>query len=64
MSQKAGRVVTRRKKRAAREYMLAYLEEKPPGKFGAHVYTVDAQRRAERALFRRYQERHGVPDEC
>ncbi|MDZ7784537.1 MAG: sulfotransferase [Halioglobus sp.] len=48
----------------ARERMLAYLEEKPSGKFGAHAYTVDEHRRAERALFRRYQERHGVPDEC
>lgn len=49
---------------AARERMLAYLEEKPSDKFGAHAYTVDERRREERALFRRYQQRYGVPDEC
>ncbi|MAT94628.1 MAG: sulfotransferase family protein [Halioglobus sp.] len=48
----------------ARKRMLAYLQEKPRGKFGAHRYTVGPERAAERALFRRYQERYNVPDEA
>ena len=47
----------------ARDRMLAYLAAKPKGKFGAHAYTVDVSRSAERALFERYQARYGVPDE-
>jgi len=48
---------------AARMAMAAYLRDKPQGKFGAHAYAVDARRSGERALFRRYQQRYGVPDE-
>ncbi|GAB5453438.1 MAG: sulfotransferase [Halioglobus sp.] len=48
---------------AARAAMLAYLAEKPRGKFGAHSYVVDEARAAERALFRRYQDAYDVPDE-
>ena len=46
-----------------RSRMLAYLESKPRGKFGAHSYEVDEKRSKDRPLFRRYQERYGVPDE-
>lgn len=48
---------------AARQRMLAYLDSKPKGKFGAHDYTVDGTKAAERPLFARYQKRYGVPDE-
>ncbi|NND68572.1 MAG: sulfotransferase, partial [Halioglobus sp.] len=48
---------------AARSRMVAYLADKPRGKFGAHAYEVDAARASERALFRRYQEAYAVPDE-
>jgi hypothetical protein len=48
---------------AARQRMLAYLEGKPKGKFGAHAYEVDESKAKERALFRRYQELYRVPDE-
>ncbi len=47
----------------ARGRMLAYLEGKPKGKFGAHAYKVDESKSRERELFRRYQELYGVPDE-
>lgn len=47
----------------ARGAMLAYLEEKPKGKFGKHSYDVDQSRSADRELFRRYQELYSVPDE-
>lgn len=47
----------------ARARMLAYLEGKPRGKFGAHAYEVDESKAKERALFRRYQELYQVPDE-
>jgi hypothetical protein len=43
--------------------MLDYLASKPQGKFGRHDYRVDESRREERALFRRYQDAYGVPDE-
>jgi hypothetical protein len=44
---------------------LAYLAAKPRGKFGIHRYDVGGEglRDRERALFRAYQERYGVPDE-
>jgi hypothetical protein len=47
----------------AKSAMRAYLEAKPRGKFGQHSYQVDAARGRERPLFRRYQQRYGVPDE-
>ncbi|MEH6571176.1 MAG: hypothetical protein V7709_19000, partial [Halioglobus sp.] len=47
----------------AREAMLAYLEEKPKGKFGKHSYDVDQSRSADRQFFRRYQDLYGVPNE-
>ena len=45
--------------------MQSYLAAKPRGKHGVHQYqSGDAQTRVrERALFRNYQLRHGVPDE-
>ena len=45
--------------------MQSYLAAKPRGKHGVHRYQAgDAQSRVrERALFRNYQLRHGVPDE-
>jgi hypothetical protein len=48
---------------AARERMLAYLGNKPKGKFGAHQYRVDAARSRERPMFRRYQSLYNVPSE-
>ena len=47
----------------ARRNMQDYLQAKPQGKFGAHRYTVDDGRARERALFQRYQQAYGVPDE-
>ena len=47
----------------AKSRMLAYLEGKPKGKFGAHAYEVDQERSKDRPLFRRYQELYDVPDE-
>ncbi len=47
----------------AREKMTQYLAAKPKGKFGAHDYDVAVDRQKERALFKRYQEQHGVPNE-
>ena len=43
----------------------AYLAKKPQGKFGRHDYGVGeiAEIRRKRAIFRRYQEHFGVPDE-
>ena len=48
----------------ARSKMLAYLKSKPKGKFGKHSYDVEASAKADRNLFRRYQEMYGVPDEA
>lgn len=48
---------------AARERMLAYLGNKPKGKFGAHRYAVDAARTRERPMFSRYQTLYDVPSE-
>lgn len=48
---------------SARANMLAYLESKPKGKFGAHGYTVDDSKAAERPLFARYQAAYNVPNE-
>ena len=47
----------------ARENMANYLADKPKGKFGAHEYEIDGGRQKERALFKRYQDRYGVPNE-
>lgn len=47
----------------ARENMKRYLAAKPKGKFGAHEYEVADDRQKERALFKRYQEQHDVPNE-
>jgi hypothetical protein len=44
--------------------MRGYLANKPQGKFGRHSYAVDPAIARERAYFRRYQSRYGVPDEC
>lgn len=49
---------------ATRAAMATYLAAKPRGKFGAHAYTVDASRAAERKLFARYQRHYNVPDEA
>jgi hypothetical protein len=45
--------------------MQAYLAAKPRGKFGKHRYEEgdEGLRNRERALFRAYQARYGVPDE-
>ncbi|MBK7168738.1 MAG: sulfotransferase [Gammaproteobacteria bacterium] len=50
---------------ATLQAMQDYLAAKPKGKHGVHRYqAADAQTRVrERALFRAYQLRHGVPDE-
>lgn len=45
---------------ANREAMQAYLVAKPQGKFGKHEYSVNKQ---DRALYQRYQDFFGVPDE-
>lgn len=47
----------------AKQRMLAYLETKPKGKFGAHAYKVDSSRSKDRPLFKRYQSQYEVPDE-
>jgi len=47
----------------AKGRMLRYLAAKPKGRFGAHEYELDGKRARDRPLFRRYQERYGVPDE-
>jgi len=47
----------------ARQAMLDYQASKPRGKFGAHKYQLNEGRAKERALFRRYQDSYGVPDE-
>lgn len=44
----------------AKAAMLAYLKDKPQGKFGAHQYQSDA---SERHFFKRYQDHYGVPSE-
>jgi hypothetical protein len=48
---------------SARAAMLNYLASKPKGKFGKHSYQVDQKRSRDRPLFKRYQQRYGVPDE-
>lgn len=47
------------------ERMKRYIASKPQGKFGAHQYNLDEAEEisSERPLFRRYQERYGVPSE-
>ena len=49
----------------AQSKIAAYLARKPKGVFGAHRYATGDQRavRSERALFKRYQDYFGVPDE-
>jgi Sulfotransferase family len=47
----------------AKANMLAYLNSKPKGKFGAHQYEINDARRKERKLFVRYQETYNIPDE-
>ncbi len=47
----------------ARARMLAYLDNKPKGKFGKHQYRVDGARSRERPMFRRYQTLYDVPSE-
>ncbi len=51
---------------AASERMQRYVASKPQGKFGVHRYDLDAAEDVarERRLFRRYQERYGIPDEA
>ena len=46
-----------------KQRMLRYLAAKPKGKFGVHAYGQGGARAKDRPLFRRYQERYGVPDE-
>ena len=50
---------------AARKAMQDYLAQKPRGKFGKHRYSVGAaqENARKRALFERYQQTFGVPDE-
>lgn len=50
---------------AAVQRMQHYVASKPQGKFGTHRYDLDSTDDVarERALFRRYQERYGVPSE-
>ncbi|MFN8628518.1 MAG: sulfotransferase [Candidatus Binatia bacterium] len=45
--------------------MRAYIAAKPQGKFGKHTYDLDSAEDVskERAVFRRYQERYGIPSE-
>ena len=47
----------------ARDAMLAYLEGKPKGKFGAHRYEITEEEREERQYFERYQKAYQVPIE-
>jgi len=48
----------------ARQRMLAYLAEKPQGKFGVHRYEIDDKREADRLFFQRYQSAYDIPNEC
>lgn len=49
---------------STRDAMLAYLANKPKGKFGAHNYQVDqGSVSKERAYFDRYQRHYNVPNE-
>ncbi|PLW69577.1 sulfotransferase family protein [Pseudohalioglobus lutimaris] len=49
----------------SRQAMHSYLAQKPQGKFGKHLYEGDdeQERNRKRALFQRYQQYFGVPDE-
>jgi len=49
----------------SRHTMQSYLAQKPQGKFGKHNYQGDdeQERNRKRALFQRYQQYFGVPDE-
>ncbi len=49
----------------SRQAMHKYLAQKPQGKFGKHLYEGDdeQERNRKRALFQRYQQYFGVPDE-
>lgn len=46
--------------------MQQYVASKPKGKFGKHTYDLDSPEDVskERAAFRRYQERYGIPSEA
>ena len=46
--------------------MRSYIASKPQGKFGKHTYDLDSAEdiSKERAVFRRYQERYGIPSEA
>ena len=46
-----------------KQAMLAYLSNKPRGKFGAHDYAVSREQARDRELFRRYQDHYRIPDE-
>lgn len=50
----------------ARSAMRGYLDGKPKGKFGVHLYEVgeDAEIQRQRELYRRYQTRFDVPNEA
>ncbi|MCB1843237.1 MAG: sulfotransferase [Halioglobus sp.] len=48
---------------SARHAMQNYLAQKPQGKFGKHRYQQDDEQTRKRALFQRYQQYFGVPNE-